>query len=63
MSLMNLTKKKLTGLDPNTGQLVRSVPDWVGFLHGVGFPLVVTPSTDESYGGDGGSLAFPFKLI
>ena len=28
-------------------------------LHGVGFPLVVTLSADESCDGDGGSLAVP----
>ena len=30
MSQMNPTKKNLTNLDLNPGQLVQSVPDWVG---------------------------------
>ena len=31
ISQMDMTKKNMTNLDLNLGQLVRSVPDWVGF--------------------------------
>ena len=35
----------------------------VGFLRGLGFPLGVTLSSYELCGGDGGSLALPYKNI
>ena len=57
MSQMNPTKKNLTNLYLNPGQLVRSVPDWVGFLCDVGFTLGVPTYADYLCYCDGGSLA------
>ena len=34
-----------------------------GFLRGLGFPLGVMVSTDESRNGDGGLLKFPTKIL
>ena len=54
---MPLTKNNLTNLSLNLVRLVRMVLG--GLPHGLGFPLGVTISTDESCNGDGGSPALP----
>ena len=46
-------------LGPESGPAGTLVTGLGGLLYGLGFNLGVTLSADESYGGDGGSLALP----